>query len=166
MSNNHRVSKHINKVVHDFIVVNESTKKAIAFNSNDKSKNGSKFNKRNEDLRLGFDERVKIYRKAKRKGYYSLNSFCRMFRFVNSMSYHFVAGQINNNRLLEAMLIKEGCLVSLKGDKNDGNVKRQVPFNMTKKLNAILFYTLTSDYQKKKLLNKKDTLMANFSNHL
>lgn len=161
-----KISKHINEVVHQFVVVNESTKKAIAFNSNEKSKNGSKFNKKNENLRLSFEDRMKIYKKAKRNGYYSLNSFCLMFRFVNNMSYHFVAGQINNNRLLEAMLIKEGCLISLKGDKNDGNIKRRVPFNKTKQLNAILFYTLTSDYQKNKLLKRKDTLMKNFANHL
>lgn len=160
-------SKYINEIVHNFVVVNSSTKKAIAFNSNEKQKNGSKFNKLNDDVSLTFEQRIKVYRKAKRTGYYSLNSFCRLFRSVNGMSYHFIAKQINNNRLLEAMLIKEGCLVSFNnGDKENSIVKRKVPFNATKRLNAILFYVLTSDYQKTKMLKQKDSLMKNFANHL
>lgn len=76
-----------------------------------KSNIGSKLNKAGKDLSIDFKEKIKILKKAKKEGHFTLFSFVKVYRKNIKISYEFIHKKIKNDDEFAYMLKNEGILI-------------------------------------------------------
>lgn len=165
-----RRTQHTSTVDYENVAINEEViKHKVVKSTSRKSKVGSKINRNNLDLKLPKKQAVKIYKKAKKDKYFTLKSFCDLYRPYILVSYEFVNKEMkpkNGNVVSElaALLINKGILeITVNKNKVDTDKptrpKYFVAFEKRKDFARFIKEYLVTSYQ-------KDKFMKNFGNSL
>lgn len=148
MQKQYKTDHTIDIVKPNVIINQEATPIRIKLRTDKKPNIGSKLNKRCVNVKIDKKERMKIYKTAKKRGYFSLNTFCDFYRFYTNMSRHLIYNKISTDEVVFSYFKAKGY-IEAKMSNNGTYVKWFVKFEHRTQFAREVKAILTSNYQEK-----------------